>query len=121
MRRLFAAFALFAMATPAMAQSLNTVVTDYSATLTTTPTNCVPADKTIKTLIINNVSAGNIGYCYRLAATPATPCTPAIGSAGTYTIPNGVAPFLWPYGSAPTNGLDCIGASSNVVGIAVGR
>lgn len=121
MRRFLFTTVLLTVATTATAQSLNTVVTDYSATLSTTPSNCVPADRTIKTLIINNVSAGNIGYCYRAAATPSTPCTPAIGAAGTYTIPNGVAPFLWPYGSAPTNGLDCIGASSNVVGIAVGR
>jgi len=93
---------------------------DLSSTLTTTAANCVPPDASRKALIIQNLSGGNIGFCYRAAATPGTACTPAIASAGTFTLATGVT-YTWPLGNAPTNGLDCIGAGSAATSIVSGK
>lgn len=110
-----------ALALPSFAEAqVSLTYSDLSTSLTTTAANCVPPDASRKALIFQNISGGNVGFCYRAAATPSTACTPAIGTAGTFTLAAGVI-YTWPAPNAPRNGLDCIGATTNAVSIASGK
>lgn len=90
---------------------------DLSTSLTTAVTNCLRPGN-YKVVLMQNISSGNIGFCYR--SVPGTACTPAIGTKGTFTLAAGVT-YSWPLNNAPNNGLDCIHASSGDVSIVAGR
>lgn len=90
---------------------------DLSSSLTTAASNCLRPGN-YKAVILQNISSGNVGFCYRSA--PGTACTPAIGTKGTFTLAAG-ATYSWPLNNAPVNGLDCIHASSGDVSVVAGR
>lgn len=113
---LLAGIALVLANGPTLAQ-VGITYTNLGVSLTTATTNCLRPGN-YRAVIMQNVSGGNVGYCYRSA--PATACTPAIGSAGTFTLAAG-ATQTWPLNNAPRNGLDCTHASSGDLSVVAGQ
>ena len=114
------ALLLLTLAPQTLAQALTT--TDYSASIGTTATPCVPADASRKTLYIENESStNNLGYCI---STGNTACTPSIGTAGTSELSGSSNPSSawWTNGSAPRDAVWCIASgASTPVTIRVGK
>jgi hypothetical protein len=92
------------------------VITDYSTTLGTSATQCVPANSQRKTLYIENAGTTNsISYC--VAPANGT-CTPATNTAGSSTLAPATSTgqgntAWWNNGSAPTGPLYCIASGSS--------
>jgi hypothetical protein len=81
-----------------------------TATLSVTSGNCLGVNTQRKTLALDNIAGTiNIGYCETSAATPNTPCTAAIGTAGTTTLLAGALHYFVP---APVNQFCFIAASA---------
>jgi hypothetical protein len=77
--------------------------------LSTASGGCLSANPARKTLALDNTGGTiNIGYCETSPATPATPCTAAIGTAPTTTLAAGSLHY-WP--AAPINQFCFIAAS----------
>jgi hypothetical protein len=100
------AVAMFA-AGVAQAQIINDVTTTVA--LNNSSGTCFPSNGARKTLIIDNTgNSVNVGYC-ETPITSATPCTPAIGTAGTTTL--GQTWAYWIANSVPQNQFCFIAAS----------
>ncbi len=96
----------------AMAQTWPQGVSDLvtTATLSVTSGNCLAANAARKTLTLDNIAGTiNVGYCETSAAVPGTPCTAAIGTAGTTTLLAGALHYFVP---APINQFCFIAASA---------
>ncbi len=102
------ALLLAGSAASAFAQSALTT-TDYSATLGTTVSTCVPADASRKTLIIENpYASGANNVCYCVGAS----CTPSCSStAGSSVLAPG-AIDSWAPGAAPREAVQCIASGA---------
>lgn len=85
--------------------------TTTTTALSTASGGCLAANGFRRALTLDN-SGGtiNIGYCETAPATPSTPCTAAIGTAGTTTLSAGSVHY-WRAGSAPQNQFCFISAS----------
>lgn len=84
--------------------------TTTTKTLSNVSGNCVNANPARKTFTIDNLmNTITIGFCETSAAAPGTPCTAAIGTAGTTTMVGGT---LLSWVPAPLNQFCFIAASS---------
>ncbi len=80
-----------------------------STALSNVSGNCLAVNQARKTLTLDNTGGSiNLGYCETDPATPATPCTAAIGTPPTTTLAAGVLHY-WP--EAPLNQFCFIAAS----------
>jgi hypothetical protein len=113
MRRIALAAGLLAvLGHAAQAQTSPHGVSDLvtTATLSVTSGNCLGANADRKTLTLDNTGGSIvIGYCETAASTPNTPCTAAIGTAGTTSLAAGSLHY-WPV--APVNQFCFIAASA---------
>lgn len=95
---------------PAEAQN-SLQISDLSASVTTSPAQCIPQNTSRKTLSMANAAAlgaGNIWYCI---AGPGQGCTPAANAKGSYPITPLSYNYWPPGGGAPINALYCISDS----------
>jgi hypothetical protein len=98
------------------------VTTDYALTVGSTTAVTIQADATRKTLVIHNATASTASIAFCIYAPSASACTPALNTAGSFTIIS-TAPFaFWPYGSAPIGNIAIIASgASTPVSVEIGR
>lgn len=103
---------LLAILSAAHAQTWPNGVTDKvtTKTLSVTSGNCLNANPARKALAFDNIGGTiDIGYCETDPSAPGTPCTAAIGTAGTTTLLHATLHYFVP---APNNQFCFIAASS---------
>jgi hypothetical protein len=96
--------------------------TDYALTVGSSTPVTISADATRKTLVIHDATASTASIAYCIYAPGVSACTPALNTAGSFTITSS-APFaFWPYGSAPIGNIAIIASgSSTPVSVEIGR
>lgn len=112
MRRIFIPL-VAALLVPGLAWGQIKGVSDTVTTtaLSITSGGCLAVNGDRRALTLDNTGGTiNIGYCETNPSTPNTPCTAAIGTAGTTTLSSGSLHY-WPTGSAPQNQICFIAAS----------
>jgi hypothetical protein len=118
MKWLTGAFILLLSAAQGWAQTWPNGVSDLPSTptLSVTSGNCLAANAARKTLTLDNTGGTiAIGYCQTSPATPNTPCTAAIGTAGTTTLAAGRLHY---WQAAPINQF-CFIAASGTPGLTI--